>query len=189
MCAAQGSCGRRRKRLGARPASSDYTLTLPSRYGLGTSPGAIPPGTQPTLDPPDRPLRSRAEFGRGLLPGLTPIRQALPLTPELLATLSHSSATLRAHAIQNAGDHIRIRFDCVVPHELHTHLTNDNCSAIGNPVRFHLKHDECPHGSRIANRLVHLFLQSASPGVVSDSAFPLKRNGVRIFEMRFIVVS
>jgi hypothetical protein len=79
------------------------------------------------LNPSGRGLRSCAARRRGSLPGLTPIPKALTLAFELLATFSHSSAALRAHTIQNAGDHICARPNRVESHELHMHLTNDNC--------------------------------------------------------------
>ncbi len=79
------------------------------------------------LNPSAWALRSCSANRRGSLPGLTPIRKALTLAFELLATLSHPSAALRAHTIQNAGDHIYARSDRVEPHELHTHLANDSC--------------------------------------------------------------
>jgi hypothetical protein len=71
-----------------------------------------------------------------------PIRQTLAPTPELLAAFSHSSAALRAHTIQNAGDHIRGRLDCAASHELRAHLTNNDYSAIRDPLPAHGKHRE-----------------------------------------------
>src|ERR1700741_2488964 len=43
------------------------------------------------------PLWSEPEISRGSLPGLTPIRQALTLTAELLPAFAHPSAALWTH--------------------------------------------------------------------------------------------
>ena len=100
-------------------ASRDCILTPPSRH-------ALKPATLPVkLDPSHCPLRSHPELSRGSLPDLAPIRQTFTLTSELLPAFSHSSATLRAHTIQNARYHIGDRLDGLASHKPHMHLTND----------------------------------------------------------------
>jgi hypothetical protein len=80
------------------------------------------------------PLWSEPKISRGLLPGLTPIRQALSLTPELLPAFAHPSAALRTHTIQNAGDHIRTRPDYSASYEAHTNLPMTITSAVREPL-------------------------------------------------------
>ena len=86
-------------------------------------------------------------MSRGSLPGLTPIRQALALTSELLPAFAHPSAALWTHTIQNAGDHIRTRPDYTASHEAHTNLPMPITSAFRDPLPSHREGSRFSHGS------------------------------------------
>ena len=102
-----------------------YRVALPLRKDAVSHRGTHLIRVWTNLNPSAWGLRSCAASRRGSLPGLTPIRKALTLAFELLATFSHSSAALRADTIQDPGDHICARPNCVESHELHAHLTNN----------------------------------------------------------------
>jgi hypothetical protein len=70
-----------------------------------------------------------------LLPDPTPIRLTFTLALELFASPTHSSAALRAYAIQNAGHHICARPDSA-SHDLHTTL---RITANHQPSAVHVK--------------------------------------------------
>src|ERR1700756_3517874 len=84
---------------------------------------------------------------RGSLPSLTPIRQALTLTPELLPAFAHPPAALWTHTIQNAGDHLCTRLDCGVSHEAHTNLPMTITSAVRDPFPSRRERFRFPHRS------------------------------------------
>jgi len=72
-----------------------------------------------------QPQLSSLSHGQNSVPKLTPIRLAFTLALELFTRAAHSAAALRAHAIQNGGDHFCSHLDVAFSRKRHEHLTNE----------------------------------------------------------------
>ena len=120
---------------------------------------------------------SLMETGRkNLFPDLTPVRLTFALALELPTDCSHTSAALRANAIQNAGHHIGIRLGCTPSRQLHTPSIQQRLSTIGD--RRFTRGEHIKQRSPSTVKFADPELLNALPVPIARSECDVRRNSI-----------